>query len=225
MNDYRQSLRIVGIVLIIVGFLDIGWMIYCIANGESYSSSFNIFAVVAGILLVRGGLRTASVVAFFSAFMLSGFIGVLLVLPLIMPFDLVLAYLRVYPASFGGYLLLAVFILVLLGWIYSRLTAPLVAAAIVEKYPRYASFWRRPRNGFFVGALLVIVLVVGLGFMLHGVSAQRACAEAKLKVGNGYKFCVSDLSIQSSGGRTHVAALVTAYNQKEIRKVEVDWDE
>ena len=225
MNDYRQSLRVVGIVLIVVGCLDIGWMIYCIANGMSYSSSFNIFAVVAGILLVRGGLRTANVVAFFSAFILSSSIGVLLVIPLIMPFDLMQAYLRVYPASFVSYLLLAVFILVLMGWIYSRLTAPLVTAAIVEKYPRYASFWRRPRNGFLVGALLVIVMVAGLGFMLHGASAERACAEAKLKVGDGYKFCVSDLSTQSSGGRTHVAALVTAYNQNEIKKVEVDWDE
>jgi len=225
MNDYRQSLRVVGIVLIVVGFLDIGWMIYCIANGESYSSSFNIFAVIAGILLIRGGLRTARVVAFFTAFMLSGFIGVLLVLPLIMPFDLVLACLKVYPASFGCYLLLAVFILALLGWIYSRLTAPLVTAAIVEKYPRYASFWRRPRNGFVVGALLVIVLVVVVGFMLHGASGQRACAEAKLKVGDRYKYCVSSLSMQSSGGRTHVAALVVAYNQKDIKRVEVQWNE
>jgi hypothetical protein len=225
MNDYRQSIRVVGIVLIVVGFLDIGWMIYCIANGVSYSSSFNIFAVIAGILLVRGGLRTANVVAFFSAFMLSGFIGGLLVLPLIMPFGLVQTYLRVYPASFSIYSMLAVFILVLLGWIYGRLTAPLVTAAIVEKYPRYASFWRRPRNGFLVGALLVIVLVSGLGFMFHGASAQRACAEAKLKVGVGYKFCVSSMSMQSSGGRTHVAALVTAYNQNEIKSVEVEWDE
>jgi hypothetical protein len=107
MDDYRPSLRIVGIVLIVVGFLDIGWMIYCITNGMSYHSSFNIFAVIAGILLIRGGLRTASVVAFFSALMLSSFIGMLLVFPLIEPFDLMLDSLRIYPASFCGYLLLA----------------------------------------------------------------------------------------------------------------------
>ncbi len=225
MNDYRQSLRVVGIVLIVVGFLDIGWMIYCIANGESYSSSFNIFAVIAGILLVRGGLRTARVVAFFSAFMLSSFIGLLLILPLIMPLDLLLTHLRVHPASFVSCSLLGVFVLVLLGWIYLRLTAPLITAAFVEKYPLKTSFRWRPRNGFFIGALLVIVMVVALGFMLHGASAQRACAEAKLKVGDGYKFCVSSLSMQSSGGHTHVAAVVTAYNQNEIKKVGVRWDE
>lgn len=225
MNDYRRSLRVVGIVLIVVGFLDVGWMIYCIANSESYSSSFNIFAVIAGILLVRGGLRTARVVAFFSAFMLSSSIGLLLILPWIMPFDLMIAYLRVYPASFGSYLLLAIFILVLLGWIYSRLTAPLVAAAFAEKYPLKTSFRWRPRNGFFIGTVLVIIMVISLDFMLHVASAERACAEAKLQVGDGYKFCVSSLSMQSSGGHTHVAAVVTAYNQNEIKKVGVRWDE
>lgn len=225
MNDYRQSLRVVGIVLLVVGFLDIGWMIYCIANKQSYSSSFNIFAVVVGILLVRGGLRTARVVAFFSAFMLSSFIGLLLILPLIMPLDLILAELRVHPASFGICSLFALFALVLLGWIYRRLTAPLVTAAFMEKYPLKTSFRWRPRNGFFIGSILVIVMVVALGFMLHGASSERACAEAKLKTGEGYKFCVSSLNMQSSGGHTHVAAVVTAYNQNEIKNVRVQWDE
>ncbi len=225
MNEYRQSLRVVGIVLIVVGCLDISWMIYCSANGESFSSSFNIFAVVAGILLVRGGLRTASVVAFFSAFMLSGSIGFILILPLIMPLGLMLAHLRVHPASFGSSSLLAVCVLVLLVWIYRRLTAPLVTAAFAEKYPLKTSFRWRPRNGFFVGALLVVVIVVAQGFLLHGASARRACEEAKLKAGDGYEVCVSSLSMQSSGGHTHVDAVVTAYNQNEIKKVAVQWDE
>ncbi len=225
MNDYRQSLRVVGTVLIVVGCLDIGWMVYCISNGESYSSSFNIFAVVAGILLVRGGLRTARVVAFFSAFMLSGCIGYILILPVIMPPDLILTNLRIHPASFGIASLLGICVLVLLTWIYRLLTAPLVAAAFADKYPLKTSFRWRPRNGFLIGALLVIVMVVALGFILHGASAERACAEAKLQTGDGYKFCVNSLSSQSSGGRTHVAAVVTAYNQNEIRKINVQWDE
>ena len=225
MDDYRQSLRVVGIVLIVVGCLDIGRMIYCIANGESYSSIFNIIAVVEGILLVRGGLKTANVVAFFSAFTLSGFIGLFFILPLIMPLDLMLADLRVYPANFVSSLLLSICVLVLLGWIYHRLTAPLVAAAFAEKYPLKTSFRWRPRNGFYIGALLIIVMGVAFGFMLHGRSAGRACEEARLKAGAGYKFYVNSLSIQSSEGRTHVAAVVTAYNQNEIKKVKVQWDE
>lgn len=41
-----------GKVLITVGVIDIGVMIYCIANEISYSSSFNIFAVIAGFFLM-----------------------------------------------------------------------------------------------------------------------------------------------------------------------------
>jgi hypothetical protein len=225
MNNYRASLRVVGIVLIIVGFLDIGLMIYCIVNDMGYSSSFNIFAVIAGILLFRGGLRTANNVAFFSAFILSGAIGMLFTLLLILPFDFVLANLKIYPASIGGSLLLAVCLLVLLIWIYHRLTAPLIRAAIVEKHPRYASFWRRPSTGFLFGTILVIALAGSLGFLSHGADTQRARAEAKLKVGDGYKFWVTSLSTQSAAGHTHVEAIVSAYNQKEIKEVAVEWEE
>jgi hypothetical protein len=225
MDDYRSSLRVVGITLILIGVLDIGWMIWCIAHQQSYSSSFNIFAVIAGILLVRGGLRTANVVAYFSAFMLSGFIGALLVFPLLMPLDLMLTYLRIYPASFSISLLVATSVLVLLGWIYRRLTAPHVMVAIAERYPRCTSFWRRPRTGFYVGIALVVILVVSLGFMLHGATTERAIAEAKQKVGEGYKFHVSSWNMHSSGGHSHYGAVVTAYRQNEIRQIPIEWDE
>jgi hypothetical protein len=196
MDDYRSSLRVVGITLIVVGVLDTGWMIWCIAHEQSYSSSFNIFAVIAGILLIRGGLRTANVVAFFSAFFLSASIGLLLVLPFLMPVDLMVAYLRLHPVSFIGSLLLAVCGLLLLGWIYRRLT---------------------------VG--LVTILDVTLGFMMRGATAERAIVEARQKVGDGYKFHVSSWSMDSSSGRSHYAAVVTAYSQKEIREIPVEWDE
>jgi hypothetical protein len=225
MDDYRLSLRVVGITLIVVGVLDIGWMIWCIAHGQDYSSSFNIFAVIAGILLVRGGLRTANVVAFFSAFLLSASIGALLVLPFLMPFDLVLAYLRVYPVTLSVSLLVAVFIIVFLGWIYRRLTAPPILEAIAQRHPRCTKFWRRPRTGFLAGILLVVIIGVTVSFMMPGATAKRAITEAKQKVGEGYKFHVSSWSMQSSGGRSHYAAVVTAYSQKEIKEIPIEWDE
>jgi len=225
MHDYRSSLRVVGVTLIVVGILDIGWMIWCVAHRQSYSSRFNIFAVIAGILLIRGGLRTANVVAFFSAFMLSSLVGVLVVFPFLVPFDLVLAYSRVYPVSFSVSSLVAVCVLVLLGWIYRRLTAPPIMAAIAERYSHWKSFWRRPRTGFLAGVPLVVILVVSLSFMLHGATAERAIAEAKQKVGEGYKFYVSSWSMHSSGGRSHYATVVTAYSQKDIKEIPIEWDE
>ncbi len=225
MNDYRTSLKVVGIVVIAVGIIDIGWMIYCIVHGISYSSSFNIFAVIAGILLIRGGLRTANIAAFFSALMLSVCLGVFLVFPLLMPWDLILTYCRLYPYSSLRNFLLTISILTLLIWIYRRLTQPSVMVAIAERYPRWTSWWRRPRTGFFVGIILVAILVTALGFMMHGTTADRAIAEAKQRVGEGYKFHVTHLKIVSSRGTTRVGALVAAYNDKEIKTVPVTWEQ
>ncbi len=50
MEEYRAILKRVGLVLIAVGLCDIIFMIYCVSQGQSYSSSFNIFAVIAGVL-------------------------------------------------------------------------------------------------------------------------------------------------------------------------------
>src|SRR2546425_9956416 len=89
MNSYRPVLRRIGIVLVVIGVIDIGFMIYCIMTGRSYSSSLNIFAVIAGIFLIKGNLKAAKIVTWFSAFLITGLFGVLLVLfPLTQPFDL-----------------------------------------------------------------------------------------------------------------------------------------
>ena len=53
-GEARMILRRVGLALIVFGLLDIGVMVYCIANGVNYSSSFNVFAVLAGTYVRRG---------------------------------------------------------------------------------------------------------------------------------------------------------------------------
>jgi len=65
-------LRRVGTVLVVVGLLDIGGLIYCMANNVSYASSLNIFAVIAGLFLLRGNLGAAGLVRWFAAFLLAG---------------------------------------------------------------------------------------------------------------------------------------------------------
>ena len=52
-NARRTILRRVGVSLIAFGLFDIGVMVYCIINRINYSSSFNIFAVLAGIFVWR----------------------------------------------------------------------------------------------------------------------------------------------------------------------------
>ena len=69
---YLPSLKRVGTVLVAVGLLDIGVMVYCVMNGISYTSSFNIAAVIGGIFLRRGSLRAASIVAWLAVLFLTG---------------------------------------------------------------------------------------------------------------------------------------------------------
>jgi hypothetical protein len=64
-RTHQAILRRVGGVLVAIGLVDIAWMIYCIVHGISYRSSLNLFAVIAGVLLLRGSLRTAANVRWF----------------------------------------------------------------------------------------------------------------------------------------------------------------
>ena len=116
-TQYAPILKRVGSVLLVVGLIDIAVMIYCIANGISYSSSFNIFAVIAGIFLLRGSLRTASVVRWFAVFMLSGFVALLISWPFMQPLDLTLTQLRLNPGASVAAVALVAFVLSLLFWL------------------------------------------------------------------------------------------------------------
>src|SRR6266700_7722065 len=114
---YRAILKRVGLVLVVIGLIDVGVMVYSIVNRQSYSSSFNIFAVIAGIFLMRGGLRTAGLVRWFSVFMLVGFLALAVVAPFLQPLDLSLTELRLNPGSFLIGVIFYFFVLGLLYWV------------------------------------------------------------------------------------------------------------
>jgi len=222
-QDYRRSLRAVGTALIAFGLLDIAFMVYCIATVRSYWSSFNIFAVIAGIYLRRGNLRGARVVALFSAFYLSGFVGVLVITPLIVPSALITLTVRLYPFLMVGSLLLVVGVLAFLAWVYRRLTAPAILAAMDREHINCRRLHRRPSLGFVVGGLLALLLLILLRAAFAGEDAARARSEARGQLGPGYKYWVSSLSTHFAGGQTTVDATVIAYSSREVREVKVKW--
>lgn len=100
MEDYRKIMARVGWMLVAIGLIDIGVMVYCIMNRIGYSSSFNIFAVIAGIFLIRGNLASARVVAWFLAFSVVGIGLMLLIMSLIEPFSLRATQIKLAPLSF-----------------------------------------------------------------------------------------------------------------------------
>jgi hypothetical protein len=221
-DTYREPLRKVGIALIITGLLDIAWMIYSIAHQLSYNSSFNIFAVIAGILLMRGGLNTARVVIFMSAMTLPCCILMAPLIALSTPIGYFLVYFKLHPFACLADVGILIAITCLLIWIYSTLTTPIVLNAIASKIfqPNYAN--RRPIRGFIIGTLLILIVGITLGLSLKG-QTNEAIVRARQKVGNSYNFFVTRININTFNGTTHVSALVTAYNDHEIRYVPVAW--
>ena len=221
MENHRESLRTVGTALIVLGLIDVGVMIYCIATMTSYSSSFNLFAVIAGVYLRRGNLRVARWVGFFSAFYLSGFAGAVVIAAVYVPVGLMLTALRLHPASAIGWLTFVAGFLWFLAWVYRRLTSPEVLSAMEVEGIDVKRWTRRPSSGFAIGGALCALLLIGIGFALRGSAAARAAAQARREMGPGYQYFVAGVSTDSSGTRV----TVVAYNRRELREVEVKWGE
>jgi hypothetical protein len=225
MKDYRTILSNVGWVLIAIGVVDIGYMVYCISNQTNYSSSFNIFAVIAGVFLLRGSLKAARIISWFMAFSIAFFTGVLIVMPLLFPFDLLVAYVRHARASAISAIVFIPVLMALLVWIYRRLTSPAIREAMDEAQINRTPFWRNPARGFWIGGCLPLILVVFLSLLMSGSTADEAKRRAAAQVGDGYKFHVKSLNMSSGTRGKHVHAVVTAYNADEIKDVVVEWSE
>ena len=217
MDAYRQVLKRVGIVLIVVGAVDIAYMVYCLVNMQSYSSSLNVFAVAAGIFLVRGHLGAVRLVTWISAFFLSALtLAALLVFPFTEPFELRITELKLSPiSSVLGIEFLAAFIALFL-WVYRQLREPSVIAAR-KAAGRSAS---PPKLAFVIGAALAIFLAVLLPLALHRDAAERAIQLAAAKEGSSYKYFVTGMSWSGDRGK----ADVTAYNDHEINRLKSSGD-
>jgi hypothetical protein len=177
---HASILTRVGGVLLTVGLIDIAVMIYCVANHISYTSSFNIFAVVAGIFLLRGSLRAASLVRWFAVFILAGVLSLLIALPFLQPLDLTLTQVRLDPVAFLGTVVIGAFALCLLLWVSRELGRQPIQAALAS-----AGIKRRDMR---IPAAAGVGLVVVLGIFLMALlqlsgSAEHAKSMAEQQVG------------------------------------------
>jgi hypothetical protein len=220
-ETYRTILRRVGIVLLVIGLIDVGVMVYCIVNRRSYSSSFNLFAVIAGIFLMRGGLRTAALVRWFSVFMLSGLLAVAVVAPFLQPLDLSLTELRVNPGSFVIGSIFYFFVLGILCWVARQLGLESVQVAITKAGVK----GRDVRYAIAAGVGLALLLGITIPIISNGESAKRANLIAQQEVGPGYQFHVSSIRISSVGNKTSASGVVTAWNHQEVRSVPFHWED
>jgi hypothetical protein len=134
-----ETLRRVGWSLIAVGLLDIALLVYGIANNLSYGSGFGVFAVAAGMFLLRQSMRTASVVGFFAAFFLPPAVVATVLNPLVVTIPIATE-------------LITVTLIVYVFWVYRRLTSP----AVMEARRSAGVSARTPRLAFVAGVTFAV---------------------------------------------------------------------
>ncbi|MBJ7575463.1 hypothetical protein [Luteimonas sp. MC1828] len=218
MTDYRAILKKVGFALVAFGLVDIAFMMYSVLNGQSYSSSFNIFAVIAGVLLIRGSLGTVRVVTWLSAFMLTGFIGaIVLIVPFLQPIGLLVAQTKINPVPSILLWLMAAVVLALLGWSYRQLRS----APVLDALKASGRSTAMPKVAIGAGITLVGFLAVMLNMTLNGAAGAKAIELARQQLGPSYNYATQ--SIQWGGG--YGRAVVAAYNDNEIKYIPVEWSE
>lgn len=214
-------LKRTGAVLLVAGLIDVAAMIYCIAKGISYSSSINIFAIIAGIFLLRGSLRAASLVRWFAVFMLAAILALVVAWPFLQPIGLTLTQARLNPGLAIAVAALVALLLVLLFWVSRELGSEPVLTARAAAGRKV----RDMRVPAAIGVTLVVLVGAFVWILLGGETAGRARAVAEQQLGPGYRYHVSSLKISKSSKGTAVAGVVTAWNEKEIRHVPVRWVE
>jgi hypothetical protein len=215
MYNYRAILKRVGIVLIAAGILDIAYMVYCISQGQSYSSSLHIPAIVAGVFLFRGSLRAVPLVTWFAAFMLSNLVSDFILLPFLKPAELWAIEFRLDPVILCRSLLLTITLSALHFWIYTQLrAAPIVSASVKSGHSGST-----PKLAFILGVALVVLPVGMMHFTRGGAAGAKAVELARAKYGENYKYHVTGM--RWSNG--NVQASLTAYNEQEIKPVQVEW--
>lgn len=210
-NNRRDILKRVGIALIAFGLFDVGVMIYCLINRISYSSSFNIFAVLAGTFVWRGNPWWIQRVSLASGFFLGALIVAIIAAPFLFPINLGVREIQAHPLEAAGLAIYSLAGMALLAWTHWRLRTQ----AVMVSAPSAWASWRPSA----LGAALAICVITLVSVTLHGKSSRTAIDLARDKVGPGYHFWISNLG--TSGEHGH--ARVLAYNESTIQTVDVDW--
>lgn len=215
-----QILHRAGLVLLVVGAVDIAYMIWCLSTGASYSYSMTIPAVIAGVLLMRGSLRAASALIWIAAILLpmalaSG------AMSLMQPLDLTLTELRVAPAAHFGAALPLVIFCGLLYWLLQQLGRQPVQAAI------QTAGRKKPviNVALTIGVALSMLALTGKQLGQNSDLKKKAEQLAQEKHGAQFRYHASSITPRDDMEGTFVEAKVQAWNQNSVDTVDVFWKE
>jgi len=218
---HTPTLKRTGAVLLAVGLTDGGVAMYCLAKGVFYPSPFGILAIVAGVFLLRGGARAALVVRSGTALLLAAIVTMLIGAPAIWPLGLIWTAARLDPAAFLWPAAPIAIALAVLVWTVRELGRQTVRDAIATAGIRRWDMVLPSQTG--VGVVFLADVLLWLA--LHGQSATLATSLALEQMGPGYRYQLTWISRAGAGNAKTVTGVVTAWNDKEIKKVIFHWTE
>jgi hypothetical protein len=176
--------------------------------------------VIAGVLLMRGSLKTASALIWIAAILLpmalaSG------AMSLMQPLDLTMTELRLAPAShFGAALPLALFC-GLLYWLLQQLGRQPVQAAIQTTGRKKPAI----NVALTIGVALSMLALTGKQLGQNSDLKKKAEQLAQEKHGAQFRYHASSITPRDDMEGTFVEAKVQAWNQNSVDTVDVFWKE
>ena len=164
-------------------------------------------------------MRAARVVRFISTVYGVALVCMLLAACVLQPASLTIAYLRLDPSSFINAAIMRVLVLSILFWGTRELTNAMALEA--PGGPR--KMVTPTRLAVLIGvALSVIVVWIGMK-ITNGQTGRHAKELAANQLGPGYEYYVTSLKEMSSGQGTSIKGEVTAWNDKELQTLSVQW--
>lgn len=214
-ND-RDIVRQVGIVLIVIGAIQLVYHLYKAPPGQI---RFEILALVMGLVVYAGNFRAVSAVRWLAWFGIIPLVYQLLMPFIVAPAELSLLQLRLYPGQLAPYYLSVLFNLALACLVARQLGRPAVLAARKSAGRKL----RDMRIPLVLGLVLTVAAAAFQVKALNGEDARRAEAVAAAQLGPGYKYYTNQIWFSVSPGKSAVHATVQAWNDKEVRAVPVAW--
>ncbi len=224
-KDWRRTLRWVGVVLIALGVWNTWPDVYAAIYHKDLRLPDGLLVVIAGICLCYGNLWVARVVAFFSGlyFGAAG-LSLLLTLPFV-PLGLWWAMAGNPDLRWYGEGLLSVALLGLVGWIYWKTGDPRLPRRWEEEQIGQEPRRRRAWVGLALGLMVAAGGLTAAVQIISGPIAQRARAEGVRRLGPGYRYFISQMTIHYGPHGESVRAELFAYNRRDLKRLSVGWEE
>lgn len=228
MNDYRTILNRIGTVLIIVGCVDLLLLFYAISYGNGYFACLNIAALLAGFCLHDNSPKAVKIITNFAVVAIVVFIGSALLEIWSIPLSYNYTRLRIQSIDFILEHLYIIVYLPLTLWVYKSLTKKVVFDIVEQSgvmISKYLWFISRRRTAL-IYSIVIISLIGALDFaMKDSDTNNEIIRRATAQLGTNYDYYVSHLSITWNSEQKFVNAIVLAYNNNEIKPIEINWTE